>query len=108
MGLLTGMPLWVRSFMPGALGLARGPARATAGGRDGGQLVRAVPGVTLAGPPAVAVIGLRRSGRTGNGEDPRGRIAPACQLGSLRSQPIRLLQRPRTTRAARRTARSAR
>ena len=32
--------------------------------------VRAVPGVTLARPPAVAVVGLRRSGRTGNGESP--------------------------------------
>ena len=40
-----------------------------------------VPGVTRARPPAVAVIGLRRSGRTGNGESPCGLIAPACQPG---------------------------
>jgi hypothetical protein len=34
-----------------------------------------VPGVAIGRPPAVAVIGLRRSGRTGNGEGPRGRVA---------------------------------
>ena len=61
------------------------------GGRDGGQLMRAVPGVTRARPPAVAVIGLRRSGRTGNGESPRGRIAPACRARPLNSHlmPVR-------------------
>ena len=44
-----------------------------------------VSGVTCARPPAVAVFGLRRSGRTGNGEGPSGRIArlPAWPLSSL-------------------------
>jgi hypothetical protein len=89
--------------------MARDPARAAAGGRDGGQLVRAVPGVTRARPPAVAVIGLRRSGRTGNGESPRGRIAPAYQAGPLSSHPMPVRgSAPETTRAARRPARSAR
>ena len=46
------------------------------------------PGSRLRRPPAVAVIGLRRSGRTGNGESPRGRIAPARQAGSLYPRPI--------------------
>ena len=55
--------------------------RAAAGGRDGGQLVRAVPGVTLGRPPAVAVIGLRRSGRTGNGEIPAGASRPPARPG---------------------------
>ena len=32
---------------------------AAAGGRDGGPLVRAVPGVTRGRPPAVAAAGLR-------------------------------------------------
>ena len=50
--------------------VARGPARAAAGGRDGGQLVWASARVTRARPPAVAVVGLRRNGRTGNGESP--------------------------------------
>jgi hypothetical protein len=45
-------------------------------------------GVTLGRPPAVAVVGLRRSGRTGNGENPRGRVVPACQAWSLSSHPI--------------------
>jgi hypothetical protein len=53
------------------------------GGCDGGQMVSAVPGVTHARPPAVAVFGLRRSGRTGNGDSPCGRVAPACQPGRL-------------------------
>jgi len=54
-------------------------------------------------------FGLRRSGRTGNGEGPRGRIAPACQLGPLSSHPIPVRGRaPGRTRAARRTARFAR
>jgi hypothetical protein len=71
--------------------------------------VRAMPGVTLGRPPAVAVIGLRRSGRTGNGEGPlrahRARLPP----GSLSSHLIPVHGSvPRTTRAARRTARSAR
>jgi hypothetical protein len=54
-------------------GSARGPARAA-----GPVVVTAtswcelVPGVGHdCCPPAVAVIGLRRSGRTGNGESPR-------------------------------------
>jgi len=34
-----------------------------------------VPGVAVARPPAVAGIGLRRSGRTGNGESPRAHRA---------------------------------
>ena len=68
--------------------MARGPARAAAGGRDGGQSVRAGARGHACRPPAVAVIGLRRSGRTGNGESPRGRIAPACQPGLLSSHPI--------------------
>jgi hypothetical protein len=78
------------------------------GGRDGGQLVRAGGRGHACRPPAVAAIGLRRSGRTGNGESPRGRIAPACQLGrSVQADPVRG-SAPRTTRAARRPARSAR
>jgi hypothetical protein len=46
------------------------------GGRDVGQLVAAVSGVTHARAPAVAVFGLRRSGRTGNGENPAGASRP--------------------------------
>jgi hypothetical protein len=89
MGLLINMPLWVlRLHARGTGRRARGRARAVAGGRDGGPLARAVPGVTRARPPAVAVIGLRRSGRTGNDESPCGRVAPACQPGPLGSYPI--------------------
>ncbi len=40
---------------------------AAAGGRDGGPLVRAVPGVTRGRPPAVAAAGLRRSGHPAYG-----------------------------------------
>ena len=99
----------LRGFMLERLEVDAGPARAAAGGRDGGQLVRAVPGVTRARPSAVAAIGLRRSGRTGNGESPRGRIAPARQPGPPSSRPIPVRgSAPGTTRAARRTARSAR
>jgi hypothetical protein len=86
-GILNGTPAVIfRSFMPGRREQGRGVRReAAAGERDGGQLVRAVPGVTRARPPAVAVIGLRRSGRTGNGEGPprahRARLpARAVQL----------------------------
>jgi hypothetical protein len=69
----------------------------------------AVPEVTRARPPAVAVIGLRRSGRIGNGESPCGRIAPACQSGPL-SSPLMLVcaSAPRMSRATGRPARSAR
>ena len=67
----------LRGFNAGVPGDGAGPAQAATGGRDDGQLVRVVHGVTLARPPAVAVVGLRRSGRTGNGENPCGRIAPA-------------------------------
>ena len=63
-------------------------ARAATDRRDSGQLVRAVPEVELARPPAVAVFGLRRSGRTGDGEGPRGCIAPAYQSGPLSTHPI--------------------
>jgi hypothetical protein len=34
-----------------------------------------VPGAAVGRPPAVAVIGLRRSGRVGNGESPCGCMA---------------------------------
>lgn len=51
-----------------------GPARAAVG-----QLVRVGARGRACRPPAVAVLGLRRSGRTGNGDSPCGRIAPACQ-----------------------------
>jgi hypothetical protein len=41
MGLLTGPQLWAfLTSCRGAGGMGRGPARAVAGGRDGGQLVR--------------------------------------------------------------------
>jgi hypothetical protein len=53
--------------------------------RDGGSLVPSGVRVTLGRPPAVAVVGLRRSGRTGNGESPCGHDALACQDGQLRS-----------------------
>jgi hypothetical protein len=82
MGLLTGTPLW--TFVVSCRERprrVRSQAGAVAGGRDGGQLVWGGARVTRARPPAVAVIGLRRSGRTGNGESPRGRSAPACQPG---------------------------
>ena len=60
-------------------------------------------------PPAVAVVGLRRSGRTGNGESPRGRVVPACQPGPLSSHPMPTRDSaPGITHVARRTARSAR
>ena len=76
MGLLTGPQLWAfAASCREAPGGGPGPARTTAGGRDGGQLVRAGAGVRLARPPAVAVFGLRRSGRTGNGEVPQARRA---------------------------------
>jgi hypothetical protein len=71
-----------RGFMPGAPEEGRGVRRRPrAGGRNGGQLVQAVPGVTRARPPAVAVTGLRRSGRTGNGEGPAGASRPPASLG---------------------------
>jgi hypothetical protein len=61
------------------------------GGRDGRQLVRDGVEGHASRPPAVAVLGLRQGGRTGNGESPRGRIAPARQPGplSLRPMPVR-------------------
>jgi hypothetical protein len=45
------------------------------------------PGATRARPPAVAVTGLRRSGRTGNGESPAGGSRPPASQGrSVHSQ----------------------
>jgi hypothetical protein len=107
MGLLTGTPLCTfRSLMPGrweegaVSGVTPRPMGVTAASWCG-----PVPGVTRARPPAVAVFGLRRSGRTGNGESPYGRIAPACQPGPLSSHPILVHSgAPRTTGAARRGA----
>src|SRR5690348_2248022 len=61
-------------------GAGRGPVDVAAAGWRG-----RVSGVLRARLPAVAVFGLRRSGRTGNGGGPRGRIAPACQAGPLSS-----------------------
>jgi hypothetical protein len=49
-------------------------------------VVRAVPGIALDRPPGVAVLGLRRSGRTGNGESPAGASRPPA--GLLRSHPM--------------------
>ena len=46
-----------------------------------------MPAVTLARPPAVAVIGLKRSGRTATARVPR-RIAPAYPAGSRCSHPM--------------------
>jgi hypothetical protein len=67
------------------------------------------PGVALARPPAVAAIGLRRSGRIGNSESPSGRIAPAYQVELLISHPMAVRgSAPGMTRAARFTARWAR
>ena len=57
-----------------------GPAVVTA--------ARSVPGVTYGRPPAVTVAGLRRSGQTGNGESPRGRIAPARRTRPSRLTPV--------------------
>jgi hypothetical protein len=88
--------------------VARGPARAAAGGRDGGQLVWASARVTRARPPAVAVVGLRRSGRTGNGESPAGAPHPPASRATQFTPMSERGSEPRPTRAARRTARSAR
>jgi hypothetical protein len=65
--------------------MARFPRGRGLGGRDCDEFVRAVPGVSVGRPPAVAVTGLRRSGRTGNNESPCGRFAPARQARPLRS-----------------------
>jgi hypothetical protein len=89
--------------------VARGPARAVAGGRDGGQLVWASARVTRARPPAVAVVGLRRNGRTGNGESPAG--APRPPASPARSVHARFrfaAARPRLPAPPRRPARCAR
>jgi hypothetical protein len=43
----------------------------------GASSARTVHRVAVGRSPAVAVVGLRRSGRTGNGESIPGRIAPA-------------------------------
>jgi hypothetical protein len=84
------------------------PARRAAGRRDGGHLVTDDARGLIARPPAVAVIGLRRGGRTGNGESPRGRTADRLPD---RATPLTLdtgtRAASRTIRAARRTARSA-
>jgi hypothetical protein len=75
-----------------------GPARGRGREGDGGQLAQASARGHACRPPAVAVAGLRRSGRTGNGESPCGRIAPAkqpkplspyrfrCAAGALRTR----------------------
>ncbi len=76
MGFLTarsGGVLQLHAKVPGMTQVRREPrpAAVTAASWCG-----PVPGVTRARPPAVAVIGLRRSGRTGNGESPAGASRP--------------------------------
>jgi hypothetical protein len=67
-------------FMLGRRDNGAGAARAAAGGRDGGQLLRGpMPGVTACPAARRGRFGLRRSGRPGNGQGPCGRTAPACQ-----------------------------
>ena len=79
---LAGTPLWTFvASCRGAARRARGLARPRPVGVTAASWCGPVPGVTRARPPAVAVTGLRWSGRTGNGEGSRGRIAPACQPG---------------------------
>src|SRR5262245_8441196 len=71
MGLLAGSPLWISRLEAGSAGGWDGVRRAP---RPVGVMATSwcgpVRGVTRPRPPAVAVIGLRRSGRTGNGEGP--------------------------------------
>jgi hypothetical protein len=68
---LTGTPLWTFAASCWSAGGWRGVRRAAAAGDVmAASWCGPVPGVTCARPPAVAVIGLRRSGRTGNGESP--------------------------------------
>jgi hypothetical protein len=63
--------------------LLRGRARRARRRPAGVGSIRVAP----ARPPAVAVVGLRRSGRTGKDETPRGRIAPARRGPALDSRP---------------------
>ena len=98
-----------RGFMLARRRFVRDPARVAADGRDGGQLVRA--GARGHACPAARRGRYRAKAerRTGNGEGPRGRIAPACQPGPLSSHQNRVRgSAPGMTRAARRTARAAR
>ena len=86
-----------------------GSARATTGGRDGGQLVRA----SVRGHACPAARRGRYRAKAERADrrrrDPRGRIAPACQPGSLSSHPIPVRgSAPGTTRAARCPARRRR
>jgi len=58
------------------------PARAAAGGRDGGLLVR-VRARGRGWPTARrGRLGLRRRGRTGDGESPGGRRAPPTSMAA--------------------------
>jgi hypothetical protein len=66
-----------------------GPPWAATGELTSASWQRAIPGVTLARPPAMAVIGLRRGGRTGNGENPCGRLAPAQPGRATPFTPVR-------------------
>jgi len=108
MGFLTGPCRGLSQLHAGAPGMvARGPARAAAGGRDGGQLVWASARVTRARPPAVAVVGLRRSGRTGNGESPAGASRPPAWAVRSHPMPVRAsAPRPAAPPGARRAPRA--
>jgi hypothetical protein len=56
------------------------------GGRDGGQLVRAMSGVAVGRPPPAVATALRRSGQTRNGASSCGRVAPARRAWPFHSR----------------------
>src|SRR5262245_48789639 len=74
------------------------PARSAAGGVTATSWCGSVPGVAVDRPPAVAVVGLRRSGRIGNGESPTGASSPLAGAAQFTPK-AGARQRASTTRA---------